>query len=100
VPAVVEFGSTKDDKALLAFYANSGSVGRALFAPPGLPADRIQMLRTAFDQTMKDADFLADIAATKLEFEPMAGADLQALVTSATRTTPAVIERARAARVQ
>lgn len=98
VPAVVEFGKTQDDKNLLSFYANSGTVGRAVIAPPGLAADRINMLRTAFDATMKDKDFLADIATTKLEFEPMTGAQLQALVAAATRVTPAVLARARAAR--
>jgi tripartite-type tricarboxylate transporter receptor subunit TctC len=100
VPAVVEFGKTKDDEELLRFYANSGTVGRALFAPPGLSADRVGMLRKAFDQTMQDPGFQADIAATKLEFEPMKGADLQALVTQAIQVTPAVLARARAARAQ
>ena len=39
VPAVVEFGATQDDKDVLAFYANSGAVGRAVIAPPDFPAD-------------------------------------------------------------
>jgi tripartite-type tricarboxylate transporter receptor subunit TctC len=98
VPAVVEFGTTQDDKDLLSFYANSGAVGRAVIAPPDMAADRVALLRTAFDATMKDAEFLADIANTKLEFEPMPGADLQSLVMAATKVSPAVLARARAAR--
>jgi tripartite-type tricarboxylate transporter receptor subunit TctC len=83
---------------VLGFYANSGAVGRSVIAPPGMGADRIAMLRTAFDATMKDKEFLSEIETTKLEFEPMAGAELQALVDASTKVTSAVLARARAAR--
>ena len=98
VPAVVELGAMPEDKDVLGFYANSGAVGRAVMAPPGLPADRIAMLRSAFDATMKDGELLSEIATTKLEFEPMAGAELQALVEASTRVSSAVLGRARAVR--
>ena len=62
MPAVVEFGRTQEDKDVLGFYANSGAVGRAVIAPPDMPAERVAMLRAAFDATMKDAEFLAEIA--------------------------------------
>ncbi|MEA2988870.1 MAG: hypothetical protein QOG83_1581 [Alphaproteobacteria bacterium] len=100
VPAVVEFGRTQEDKDVLRFYAGSGAVGRAVIAPPGMPADRLRMLRAAFDATMKDAEFLAEIETTKLEFEPMPGAELQAMVEASTKVTPAVLARARAARAE
>jgi hypothetical protein len=58
------------------------------------------MLRSAFDATIKDADFRAEIDATKLELEPMAGAELQALVEASTRVSSAVLARARAARAE
>ena len=98
VPAVVELGAAPEDKAVLGFYANSGAVGRAVMAPPGMSADRVAMLRRAFDTTMKDAEFLAEIETTRLEFEPMSGAELQALVEASTKVTSAVLARARAAR--
>jgi tripartite-type tricarboxylate transporter receptor subunit TctC len=98
VPAVVELGATPEDKEVLGFYANSGAVGRAVMAPPGLPADRIAMLRSAFDATMKDGEFLSEIATTKLEFDPMTGTELQALVEASTRVSSAVLARARTVR--
>jgi len=49
---------------------------------------------------MKDAEFRAEIDATKLELEPMAGAELQALVEASTRVSSAVLMRARAARAE
>src|SRR5215204_7468322 len=80
VPAVVEFGKMLEDKDVLSFYASSGAIGRAVIAPPDMPADRLKMLRAAFDATLKDADFLAEIETTKLEFDPLPGAELQKLV--------------------
>ncbi len=100
VPAVVEFGASAEDKAVLAFYAASGAVGRAVIAPPDMPADRVRLLRQAFDATMVDADYLAEIASSKLEFEPLAGSELQALVEASTKVTPAVLARAKAAKAE
>jgi tripartite-type tricarboxylate transporter receptor subunit TctC len=98
VAAVVELGATPDDKDVLGFYANSGTVGRAVMAPPGLPPERLALLRQAFDATMKDADFLAEIAATKLDLEPLTGAELQALIEASTKVSSTVLVRAKAAR--
>jgi len=100
VPAVVELANTPEDRDVLAFYANSSAVGRSVIAPPGMPAERMALLRSAFDATMKDSEFRAEIEATKLELEPMAGADLQALVEATTRVSGAVLARARAARAE
>ena len=93
VPAVVELARTPEDRDVLAFYANSGAVGRAVIAPPGMPSERVAMLRSAFVATMKDSEFRAEIEATKLELEPMAGAELQALVEASTRVSGAVLAR-------
>src|SRR5215510_9459838 len=100
VPAVVELATTPEDRDVLAFYANSGAVGRALIAPPGLPPERVALLRAAFDATMQDAAFRAEIAAMRLEFEPMAGAELQVQVEASTRVSGTVLARARAARAE
>jgi tripartite-type tricarboxylate transporter receptor subunit TctC len=100
VPAVVELAATSEDRDVLAFYASSGAVGRAVIAPPGLPPERVALLRRAFDATMRDADFRAEITTMRLDLEPMAGAELQALVEAATRVSGTVLARARAARAE
>jgi tripartite-type tricarboxylate transporter receptor subunit TctC len=100
IPAVVEFGKTAEDKDVLSFYASSGAIGRAVIAPPGMPAERVGMLRTGFAATLKDPDFLAEIDTTKLEFDPLPGAELQALVEASSKVSSAVIERARAVRAE
>jgi tripartite-type tricarboxylate transporter receptor subunit TctC len=98
VPAVVELARTSEDRDVLAFYANSGAVGRALIAPPGMPPERLALLRNAFDATMQDAAFRAEVTTMRLDFEPLAGAELQALVEASTRVSGTVLARAKAAR--
>jgi tripartite-type tricarboxylate transporter receptor subunit TctC len=100
VPAVVEFGHSAEDTEVLRFYANSGEVGRSVMAPPGVPSARLAMLRAAFDATMKDAEFLAEIKKTNLELRPIDGATLQALVESASHVSAGVLARAKAARAE
>ena len=58
----------------------------------------MQILRAAFDATLKDAEFWPRSKRHKLEFDPMPGAELQALVETSTRVSGPVLERARAAR--
>lgn len=95
VPAVVELGSTPEDRALLAFYAAGGEVGRSFLAPPGVPADRVTALRRAFDATMKDKEFIADIEKAKAEFNPMTGESLQKVIADTASVSPTVVERMR-----
>jgi len=100
VPLVLDMARTEEQRQILKLILTSQETARPFAAPPGVPADRTAALRAAFDATMKDADYLAEIASTKLEFEPMPGAELQALVETSTRVTPAVLARARAVRAE
>ena len=95
-PAVVELASNPDDRALLAFYASGGEVGRSFLAPPGVPADRVAALRAAFDATMKDKEFIADVEKAKAEFNPMSGDKLQKLIADTASVSPKIVERMQA----
>ena len=68
-------------------------LGRPFVAPPGVPADRLEVLRTAFRKAMEDPELLADAAAQKLAVHPTWGAEAQALVDKMYRTPPDLMER-------
>jgi tripartite-type tricarboxylate transporter receptor subunit TctC len=93
VPTVVELGKTAEDQQMLAFYASGGAIGRSFLATPGIPADRVRALRAAFDATMKDPEFLAEVEKAKAEFNPLSGEPLQALIASVANASPAMIAR-------
>jgi tripartite-type tricarboxylate transporter receptor subunit TctC len=96
VPTIVELGKTPTDKQALAFYASGAAVGRSLLATPGIPADRVKLLRAGFDAMLKDAEFLAEIEKTKLEFQPASGDEAQKLIRDTASAPRAIIERTQA----
>jgi tripartite-type tricarboxylate transporter receptor subunit TctC len=77
VPTNVELGNTPEARQILAFYTSSAAVGRSIVAPPGMPTDRVKVLRTAFDAMVKDPEFLAEIERAQQEFQPASGEELQ-----------------------
>jgi tripartite-type tricarboxylate transporter receptor subunit TctC len=67
VPLVSEIAETEEDKAVLRLLTYREVLGRPYFAPPGVLADRLAALRTAFAATMKDEAYLADAATSRQE---------------------------------
>ena len=63
-------------------------IGRPFIAPPGVSADLKGGVRQAFDATLKDAAFLADADKTKIEINPVSGADVEKLVAQLFRAPP------------
>jgi hypothetical protein len=53
-----DLAATDEDRQVLEFMSSGSQIGRALFAPPGVPEDRITALRTAFDMMIKDPEFI------------------------------------------
>ncbi len=93
VPFVLELARDAEQRAVLEFlYAGQG-IGRPFVAPPDLPPDRLKMLREAFNATMKDAEFVADVKRSKLELEPEDGEHLAALIDKIYATPKPIIER-------
>jgi tripartite-type tricarboxylate transporter receptor subunit TctC len=93
VPMVIDFARSAEDRQLLEFlYAGQG-IGRPFVAPPDLPPERLKMLREAFDATMKDADFIADVKKSKLELDPEDGEHLAALIRKIYATPRPIVEK-------
>ena len=81
MPTAVELGRTEEEKRILEAVMAASEVGTAFFTTPGAPADRVAALRAAFDATMEDAAFKADLDKVRVGIGPMKGVDLQKLVT-------------------
>jgi tripartite-type tricarboxylate transporter receptor subunit TctC len=93
IPTLVELATNEADRKLLNFAVSSAEIGRAILAPPGVPADRLAVLRKAFDAAMKDPELLAEVNKAQLDFEPMGGEELSKLVADSTNVDEAVIDR-------
>jgi tripartite-type tricarboxylate transporter receptor subunit TctC len=93
VPFVVDLGRNADEKQAIEFlYAGQG-IGRPFVAPPDMPADRLKMVRDAFNATMKDPDFIADVQKQKLDLEPEDGEHLAALIQKIYATPKPVVDK-------
>ena len=79
-------------QAIEFLYAGQG-IGRPFVAPPGLPPDRLKMLRDAFDATMKDPEFIAETHLRKLTLDPADGEQLEALIKKTYATPKPIIDR-------
>ena len=97
VPTFVELGQTEAQKNVLRLFAQSGDVGRAILAPPGIPPERVRVLRAAFMQMMKDPELVAFAAKVRLDVSPMEGGALQKLVEGIGTTPKPIIAQAKAA---
>ena len=79
------------------FLSLTTAVSRPLAAPPGVPEERVALLRRAFDETMKDAEFLAEADRLSVDIDPMSGAEVQEAVRQILATPKDVIARTQAA---
>jgi len=95
VPTVDELARDAADRGPMDFLLSGNALGRPLAAPPGTPPERVEALRTAFADTMKDPRFLRDVEASRTEFGPIAGDKLQRSVEQILATPPQWIARAK-----
>jgi tripartite-type tricarboxylate transporter receptor subunit TctC len=93
VPFVLDLARNAEQKEAIEFlYAGQG-IGRPFVAPPGLPPERLKMLRDAFNATIKDAEFIADAHKSKLDLDPEDGEHLAALVERIYATPKSIVDK-------
>ena len=82
---LVDLARNDKERGMLEFMSSSGLIGRSLLAPPDVPADRIAILRTAFDAMVRDPEFLADAKKRQHDIDPVPGVEVEAAVKSTVR---------------
>ena len=92
-PLIMDLARTEEDKSILGLVFARNVMGRPFVAPPGLPADRLAVLRKAFIETMKDKDLLAEAEKTAIEVNPVPGDEIQKVVVEAYKTSPQIVKK-------
>lgn len=95
VPTVIELSTTDEQRNLLKIVLAPQTAGRPLFLPPDVPADRVTVLRRAFDSTMKDPRFIEDAKRIGLEVNPVSGEQIQTIAQDVHALPPDVIKKAK-----
>ena len=84
-------------ETIAGFLSLAGAIARPLAAPPGVPDERVEMLRRAFAATMKDPEVLAEARAQRSDVEPMTGEETAAAIARLLATPKSVIADVQAA---
>jgi tripartite-type tricarboxylate transporter receptor subunit TctC len=94
VPLFRDFARDDAERQMLDILGLREEITRPYLAPPDVPAERLTQLRRAFDATLRDPAFLADMQRQHMEVEePSNGEELAATVSQIAATSPAVVER-------
>ena len=81
VPVAIELAKTDEARKLIqAGIHDTAAITRPYALPPGTPKDRVQILRRAFRETLKDKDFLAEAVKSKLDVDPVSGEEVEKIV--------------------
>ncbi len=90
------FAKTDEQRQILDVLDASDEVGRPFIMSKQVPADHIAIVRKAFDDTMKDKEFLADMEKQQLPVNPISGEEAETIVAKMMNAPPAVVAKAKA----
>jgi tripartite-type tricarboxylate transporter receptor subunit TctC len=97
VPLLTDLATNEEQRLIFKLFSAEIALGRVFVTTPGVPADRLQSLRNAFAQTMRDQAFLADIKAADMQVRPLTHQQARQLADEIINMPPALIEKAKAA---
>jgi tripartite-type tricarboxylate transporter receptor subunit TctC len=97
VPLASELAKNDEDRQVFKMVSASPALGRPYVAPPGVPADRLAILRQALAATFKDKAFLAEAEKLQLDIDPMSANGVAQIVRDTVNAPANVVAKAKAA---
>ena len=94
-PKSIDFAKTPEDRQVIELAYSQQAFGRPYILPPGTPPERVAALRKAFMAATQDEELLAEAKKMRVEVRPLAGEEMQALVTRIYATPRGVVDRTR-----
>jgi len=89
------FAKTEEQKQLLDVMNAADEVGRPFIMSKQVPADRVAIMRKAFNDTMADKEFIADMEKQQLPLNPLTGEEAETIIARMMNVPPAIVARAR-----
>lgn len=94
VPLMLDLAADQRQHQMLELLLAAQTIARPFAMPPGSPADRVAIIRAAFDKTVKDPEFLAETKQANLDVNPADGAQIAALLKELYATPADVVKAA------
>jgi tripartite-type tricarboxylate transporter receptor subunit TctC len=95
VPLSVEIAPSEREREVIRLLVASGQVGRPFIASAAVPAERVRILRDAFNATVRDPQFLAEAQKLRLPVSPMTGEEALKIVEDIYATPDEIVQAAR-----
>jgi tripartite-type tricarboxylate transporter receptor subunit TctC len=94
VPLAISYAKTDEAKKLVQLGGHdAGATARPYVLPPGTPKERVQMVRKAFEQVLKDPELLSEAKKANLDIEPVTGEEMESIVNGLFKLEPAIINK-------
>jgi hypothetical protein len=97
LPLLTDLARSDQDRQVLKLFSTDVVIGRPFVTSPGVPAERVALLRKAFDEMMVDPGYLDDSQKAGLDVTPVAGAKIQAVVAGLVHTPTDIVAKAKLA---
>jgi tripartite-type tricarboxylate transporter receptor subunit TctC len=97
LPLLTDLAKSDEDRQVLKLFSTDVVIGRPFVTSPGVPAERVALLRKAFDEMMVDPAYLDDSKKAALDVTPVAGAKIQTMVADLVHTPADIVTRAKLA---
>ncbi len=94
IPSVYDFAKTDEQRQLLDAHFSTIVLARPISGPPGIPADRLAAIRSAFMAMLKDPEFLAEANKIGVEIDPMDHTEVLEVLTRVSKIPPATMLKA------
>lgn len=99
VPLTISFAKNDEQKQVMELVYGQLVFGRPYVLPPGVPADRVTLLRRAFDATLKDKALMAEAAKAQIDVDFVTGEDVERVVEKMFSAPADIVERAKKAQI-
>jgi tripartite-type tricarboxylate transporter receptor subunit TctC len=97
VPLLIDLAKNDEERQVLKLFSADVVIGRPFLTAPGVPADRVAILRKAFADLTKDPDFLKETAQANIDVSLVEGEKVQKIVEDLINTPPEVLAKAKQA---
>ena len=88
-----KYKTSEGARSLAKIILASGEFGRPIVTPPGVPEDRMKIIREAFNKSLKDPALLAEAEKRRLEIDPTSAEELESLAKEVMAASPEVVGR-------
>ena len=94
VPLAINLAKSEEARQLIQVgIQEPAEYYRPYVLPPGTPKERLQILRKAFQDALKDSDLLADAKKARLDIEPVPGEEMEKMVAALFKLDPRMIAK-------